>query len=362
MQLYVRLHNSDAGTGLLRCVNLLSSHALCRGQTSRCWPWSPGSISHGTRNQKWCRTEHARQSTYQSPCAQGWRDPRWRTPLIILNNTVTQWALVGDPTDWICCMTTQKCQFAALLCRQRDNAFWQNVSHEYEDFSCCHRNNDQDCKKQSKALLALPARLFFMKSIVSRPLEDYFSLFSFTALFFFEGLRLLLYQTLQNISILFPFWMLFLLIVSRLLSLSFEEDWHTSSGPHLQTCTLSMFWWKWSAGALLHVWQLFRLSPSCLCVCIKPTKVHPSIPEEVHSCVWTCARPNQKYCCSWHAWTFFIIFACVRKASYCSQNVISANSLWGLQSNICMDGYIYEVFSFYNIVKSQLHWERTIWK
>lgn len=185
MQLYVRLHNSEAGTGLLRCVNLLSSHALCRGQTSRCWPWSPGSISHGTRNQKWCRTEHARQSTYQSPCAQGWRDPRWRTPLIILNNTVTQWALVGDPTDWICCMTTQKCQFAALLCRQRDNAFWQNVSHEYEDFSCCHRNNDQDCKKQSKALLALPARLFFMKSIVSRPLEDYFSLFSFTALFLF---------------------------------------------------------------------------------------------------------------------------------------------------------------------------------
>lgn len=88
MRLYVRLHNSEAGTGLLRHINLLSSHTFCGGQTSRCWPWSPGSINHGTGRQKWCRTEHARQSTYQSLCVQGWGDPRWQTPLIILNNTV----------------------------------------------------------------------------------------------------------------------------------------------------------------------------------------------------------------------------------------------------------------------------------
>lgn len=89
MNLHVRLHNSDAGTGLLRRINLLPALALCGGQTWRRWPWSPGAINHGTRRQKWCRTEHARQSTYQSPRVQGWRDPRWRTPLIILNNTVT---------------------------------------------------------------------------------------------------------------------------------------------------------------------------------------------------------------------------------------------------------------------------------
>lgn len=89
MKLCIGLHNSGAGTGLSRRINLLSSRPLSGGQTSRYGPWSPGSINHDRKRQKWCHTQHARRSTYQSPCLQGWRVPwRWMS-LINLNDAVT---------------------------------------------------------------------------------------------------------------------------------------------------------------------------------------------------------------------------------------------------------------------------------
>lgn len=94
MKVYVRLHNSVAVTGLLKCINLSHWHIHCGGQISWSWPWSTSSINHNLMRQKWCHIELAGRSTYPSRHVQGWSDPWWLMSLITLNSTVTQW-------DWV---------------------------------------------------------------------------------------------------------------------------------------------------------------------------------------------------------------------------------------------------------------------
>ncbi len=89
MKLHVRLHNSVAVTGLLRCINLFLQHIHRGGQISWSWPWSTGFINHNLMRQKWCHIEPAGRSTYQSRYLQGWSDPWWLMSLITLHSAVT---------------------------------------------------------------------------------------------------------------------------------------------------------------------------------------------------------------------------------------------------------------------------------
>lgn len=102
MKLYVRLHNSMAVTGLLRCINLSAWHIHNGGQISWSWPWSTGPINHDLMRQKSCHIALAGRSTYQSRHVQGWSDPRWLMSLITLDSTVTQRGKTSRKMNTVC--------------------------------------------------------------------------------------------------------------------------------------------------------------------------------------------------------------------------------------------------------------------
>lgn len=189
------------------------------------------------------------------------------------------------------------CSEARVSCSASPTA-WRCflAKSEYEDFSCCHRNNHQDCKKQRRALLSLPARLFFVKSIDSRPLEDYFSLLS---MLFLLGIEVAVVPNSPGLTIKafrVSLWTVFLRLGPHLPSLSLSQDWHTSSGVeacrtfadlHHEDVMIEVA--RWGIAACTTALQTVPV----LSVCVG--KVHPSIHEEGHSCVWSCARTNPKY-------------------------------------------------------------------
>lgn len=203
-------------------------------------------------------------------------------------NTQCNWVVYR--TDWMGCMTAQKREFPALLRRQREDAFWQKASHENKDFSCCHRNDDQDCKKNRGRLCALHQRACFSWN---RQFPGHWRI----------------------PSAFFPCWVE-VAVVPTGPGLTFQA---VPSGFPLDALPAA-----WSsppisflAGGLAHtqrgrgVWHVCRRAPwGCygrsgqlgrLCMSDSVAdcrKVHPSIHEEVHSCVWSCARANPKYWCT----------------------------------------------------------------
>lgn len=161
------------------------------------------------------------------------------------------------------------------------------VSQKYEDFSCCHRNNDQSCgkKKPRKALLSLPARLFFMKSIVSRPLEDYFSLLS---LLFLWGIEIaIVWNGLAWHSKHFrlvSFLTLFLLFGSHLSSHFPSGGWAHIHMSHI--CRPAPWGCCDRNDQLRRLYMRRHVStgPHLVFVSIKPRKVQPSMKRHIHVC------------------------------------------------------------------------------
>lgn len=236
-------------------------------------------------------------------------------------------------------------------------------------------------------MLSLPACLFFMKSIISQPLEDNFLLFPL----FLWGIEIALGPnglglTFKTFPSCFPLDTVSAVWFSPPISFIWEGLAHIQRGRGvLHICRPAPQGGCDRSGqpGCRCVCDSFADCPRPVCVCIKPRKVHPFIHEVVYSCAWSCSHTNQKqqqiritddpsmHTCkgpfsSWHAWTFFIlIFACVRKTRYCSQNATPANFLYGLQSKSAIFAWMVifvRFFCFYNIVKSHFHWARTTWK
>ena len=222
MKLCVRLHNSDAGTGLLRRVNLLFlAHSLWRSNITmltlvtwlyQSWHEETAMMPHG-----------AGQTIYISitVCTRLTWPPMVDAIDHSQQHCNTQWDLVVYLTDGICCVTTQKREFPALLCRQRDDALWQEVSHECEDISFCRTNNDQDCKNRGRLCFLYQRALFHEIDGFTATGEYLFSLRDWVWLY-----RMAEAWLSEHV----PQWTLFLLFGSHLPSLPLEEVWHTSGG------------------------------------------------------------------------------------------------------------------------------------
>lgn len=251
MKLCVRLHNSEAGTGLLRRINLLSSHTPWRSNITMLTlvTWLHQSWHQETE----MMSRRAGQTIYISitVCTRLMWPPMADAIDHSQQHCSTQWDLVVYRTDWI---------FLYDYSETRVSGFADSVKMPFG--RKCHTNMKTSAaatktmirivKKQGTALLSLLARLFFMKSIVSRPLEDYFALLSPLFLWGIEiavvpnslGLTFKAFPSCFPLDTVSAVWFCCLDLTSHLVHLR-----RTGTHPagqrrvaRLQTCTLRMSW------------------------------------------------------------------------------------------------------------------------
>lgn len=152
--------------------------------------------------QKWCHVELAGRSTYQSRRVQGWSDPWWRLPPITVDSTVTHSgkqnrAWIKSPSFAIIINVQEQMLLLYILGKTAGvKIFVASWCKKWgENFSQCHRNNDQGQDlKDPVRLCFLFQQTFSRKSIV--PLCIGVELFSLCTLFF-EGLSSLLTSPLS---------------------------------------------------------------------------------------------------------------------------------------------------------------------